>query len=224
MKFVVTYHFNYSPNQLQQHMDPYRQFFNYLNRFVDFHETEFIEWIKPCLTVRKFAKKRILVNAGNIEDNLNFLVSGLARKYFVKGSEEINIQLATEGQLIYSNVSFYSRMPSEYVVETIEPATFVSIAHGALMHLYAKSTKMERLGRLIVTESLVTYDRRQLDMIRLTPRERFLHFVNQNPELLQRVPQKLLASYLSIQPETFSRFKHLLKEKRDGVPATTSHK
>lgn len=83
---------------------------------------------------------------------------------------------------------------------------------------------MERLGRLIVTESLVTYDRRQLDMIRLSPRERFLHFVEQNPELLQRVPQKLLASYLSIQPETFSRFKHLLKEKREGVPAITGHK
>jgi hypothetical protein len=51
-------------------------------------------------------------------------------------------------------------------------------------------------------------------MIKLTPRERFLDFVHKNPELLQRVPQKYLASYLNIQPETFSRFKHLLRERK----------
>jgi hypothetical protein len=44
-----------------------------------------------------------------------------------------------------------------------------------------------------------------------TPRERFIYFVNRNPELLQRVPQKYLASYLNIKPETFSRFKHLVR-------------
>jgi hypothetical protein len=48
-------------------------------------------------------------------------------------------------------------------------------------------------------------------MIKMTPRERFLNFIMKNPELLQRVPQKYLASYLNIKPETFSRFKHLLR-------------
>src|SRR5690606_2642563 len=49
----------------------------------------------------------------------------------------------------------------------------------------------------------------QMQMIKMTPRERFLNFVMKNPELLQRVPQNYLASYLNINPETFSRFKHL---------------
>lgn len=209
---------------MQHLMDPYRQFFSYLNRFVDFHESEFIEWIKPCLSIRKFPKKKTLLTTGDVEDYVNFLSSGLARKYFVKASEEINIQLATEGQLIYSNASFHSRLPSEYVVETIEPSTFVSISHDALMNLFGRNAKMERLGRLIVTENLVAYDTRQLDMIRLSPRERFLDFVDKNPELLQRVPQKYLASYLSIQPETFSRFKHLLKEKKERTPVAHANK
>jgi hypothetical protein len=50
-----------------------------------------------------------------------------------------------------------------------------------------------------------------MQMVKMTPRERFLNFVMKNPELLQRVPQKHLASYLNIKPETFSRFKHLLR-------------
>ena len=49
-----------------------------------------------------------------------------------------------------------------------------------------------------------------LDSIRYTPRERFLHFMKEQPDLLQRVPQKYLASYLDIKPETFSRLKHLM--------------
>jgi hypothetical protein len=51
----------------------------------------------------------------------------------------------------------------------------------------------------------------QMQLIKMTPRERFLNFVMKNPQLMQRVPQKYLASYLNIKPETFSRFKHLLR-------------
>jgi hypothetical protein len=53
-----------------------------------------------------------------------------------------------------------------------------------------------------------------MNMIKHSPRERFLEFVHKNPELLQRVPQKYLASFLNIQPETFSRFKHMLRVKK----------
>ena len=106
-------------------------------------------------------------------------------------------------------------MPSEYTVEAIEPTTMVSITYENLERLYANSHKMERLGRLIITFTMVVKDRWQVNMIKLTPRERFLDFVHKNPELLQRVPQKFLASYLNIQPETFSRFKHLLRRRTE---------
>ena len=49
-----------------------------------------------------------------------------------------------------------------------------------------------------------------MQLVMHTPRERFIHFVNRNPELLQRVPQKYLASYLNIKPETIQSFQTLL--------------
>lgn len=70
---------------------------------------------------------------------------------------------------------------------------------------------MERLGRLVVTYMMAISDSWQMQLIKMNPRERFLNFVMKNPELMQRVPQKYLASYLNIKPETFSRFKHLLR-------------
>ena len=58
----------------------------------------------------------------------------------------------------------------------------------------AQSKKMEHLGRLVITYTMVIKDRWQMQMVKMTPRERFLNFVIKNPELMQRVPQKYLAS------------------------------
>ena len=87
----------------------------------------------------------------------------------------------------------------------------MSITYDDLEMIYARSQRMEHLGRLIITHTMVLKDRWQIQLVMHTPRERFIYFVNRNPELLQRVPQKYLASYLNIKPETFSRFKHLVR-------------
>ena len=194
-------------------MESFHPFFQFLHKFIDLTELEFGEWIKPYLRIRHFKKKQVVSPSGEVEDYLNFIVKGLARKYYPKNSEEINTQISTEGHIIHSHESFHSRTPSEYVVEAIEPTTVISITYNDLEKVYAQNSKMERLGRLVITFTMVIKDRRQMNMIKLSPRERFIDFVNKNPELLQRVPQKYLASYLNIQPETFSRFKHLLKGK-----------
>ncbi len=197
-------------------MDSYRPFFQFLHKFIDLSEAEFEEMIRPYIILRHFKKKQAITSSGATEDYLNFITKGLARKYYKKGKEEINTQISTEGHIIHAQESFHSRNISEYDVEAIEPTTVVSITYENLEKLYLSSHKMERLGRLVITFTMIIKDRWQMNMIKLTPRERFLDFVHRNPELLQRVPQKFLASYLNIQPETFSRFKHMLKGKSQG--------
>jgi CRP-like cAMP-binding protein len=195
-------------------MENVRPFFLFLHKFIDLTENEFNEIIQPYLELRQFRKKQVIVTTGEIENYFNYIVKGLVRKYYKKGETQINTQISTEGHIIQVQESFHSRTPSEFCLETIEPTTLVSITYDNLERIYSSNAKMERLGRLVTTFSMVVKDRWQINMIRMTPRERFLDFVHKNPELLQRVPQKYLASYLNIQPETFSRFKHMLKEKR----------
>lgn len=194
-------------------MDSIRSFYLFLRKFVDLDEAEFDTHIRPHLEVRKFGKKELITRAGEVEDHLNFIAKGLVRKYYVKGKEEINTQISTEGHIIHAQESFHSRRPSEYAIEAIEPTIAVSVTFDNLERLYREYPKMERLGRLVITFTMVIKDRWQMNLVRLSPRERFIDFVHKNPELLQRVPQKYLASYLNIQPETFSRFKHLLRKK-----------
>jgi len=195
-------------------MNTTKPFLDYVQKFADITEEEFRQFIDPYISVRKFGKKQVITEEASVENYFNFIIKGLARKYYKRGKEEINTQISFEGHILHSQESFHSRTPSEYVVEAIEPTTLVSITYDDLEKIYARSQRMEHLGRLIITHTMVLKDRWQIQLVMHTPRERFIYFVNRDPELLQRVPQKYLASYLNIKPETFSRFKHLV---RNGV-------
>jgi hypothetical protein len=87
----------------------------------------------------------------------------------------------------------------------------VSITLENVEKLYEFSPKMERLGRLIATQEYLKKESFEYNRVRLTSQERFINFIRNNGNLLQRVPQKYLASYLNMKPETFSRLKHLMK-------------
>lgn len=189
-------------------------FFIFLNKFIELSYEEFEEYIKPYIVIRRFEAREVVSAAGSVENYFNFLLTGLARTYYKRGSDEMVIQIATEGHIIHAQQSFHSREPSDYIVETIEPSRFASITYNGLEMIYAANNKMQYLGRLIVTFTMLLKEKMQMQPGAFTPRERFLHFVEKHPTLMQRVPQKYLASYLNIQPETFSRFKHLLRAKK----------
>jgi len=193
-------------------MSHQKSLLDFLNKFIPLGLDEYNELIAPCIIKRHFDKKSIITYAGEVENYLNFIDSGLVRKYYKKANEEVNTQISYEGHIIHSQESFHSRTPSEYSIETIEPTELTSVTFECLERIYSSSEKMQRLGRLVITATMVLKDKWQSQLVKLSPRERFITFVTRHPELMQRVPQKFLASYLNIKPETFSRFKHLVKD------------
>jgi CRP-like cAMP-binding protein len=184
----------------------------YIGRFLTLSPEEW-NTLAETFEVRTCDKKVKLLEIGEVENYIHFVVKGLARKYFYKEGEEIITQLAKEGELINSSVSFLSSQESIYVVETIEPTTFISISKAQIEAFYKMDQRWEQLGRLIITELFLDKERWELERICFSTRERFVRFVSGNYDLFQRVPQKYLASYLNIKPETFSRLKHLLQKK-----------
>jgi CRP-like cAMP-binding protein len=189
----------------------------YIDQFIDLPAEE-LEALINSIEVRSVDKKVRLTDINETEKYLYFVIKGLARKFFYKGKEEIITQIAKEGELISSSVSYFSGLPSGYVIETIEPTTFYSLHHDRAEQLYSRYPKLERLSRLIITELFLQKEVWELERIRYSTKERFLRFMTDNPELFQRVPQKYLASYLNIKPETFSRLKHLLRTKKSDAP------
>lgn len=159
---------------------------------------------------KNYDRKVRIVDIGEPDRYLHFILTGLVRKFLIKGKEQIVQSIAKEGTILATSASFYYQLPSNAVVETLEPTIIESISKENLDKLYATDNKWERLGNLMMSEFVIQKEYLLLDFIRMTPREKFLHFMKSNPDLLQRVPQKYLASYLEIKPETFSRLKHLM--------------
>ena len=186
---------------------------HYLSRYLPLTRTEF-QHMLHYVEIREYDKKARITREGETERYINIVARGLVRKYLpVKGGEQ-TIQLAVEGHIIHSELSFFYRTPSNAVVETIEPTVLLSISYDSLEQLYKEYPKLERLGRLIVTDLFVKKDIRYFEQLRKTTRERFLDYIKSHSHMLQRVPQKYLASYLNIKPETFSRLKHLMRPKK----------
>ena len=184
----------------------------FLNQFIKVTVEDFAEllaWTEP----RQFEKKTILTKPGEVEEYMYFITTGLIRKYFLKKDQEIITHIVKEGGIIGSGESFLTGEPSKYFVETLEPTTAFAISRQKLEEMYGSSKKWEKLGRIMTTQYFLVQEMRLMDNIRYSTRERFVKFMNENTDLIQRVPQKYLASYLNIKPETFSRLKHLMNPK-----------
>jgi len=185
----------------------------YFKKFIDMTPQEF-NMIAPYFEIRKFDKKTKVLKAGEIDAYFNIIMKGLARKYLLVNKKEITIQLSTEGHMIHSEISFNLQKPSDCIIEAIEPVTFLSMSYDNIQMIYEKFPATEKLGRLIISDMFIKKDQRDFKQLNTSTRERFLDYVKNHPDMLQRIPQKYLASYLNIKPETFSRLKHLLRPKR----------
>jgi CRP-like cAMP-binding protein len=185
----------------------------FVSEFVSLTDEDFTI-LAERIVVRSFDKRAELLRAGEVEHYMNFVVKGLVRMYFYKGNTEVILNIAKERELISSSSSFFSGKPSNYTIETLEPTTMLSLTRDHLEEIYQRNSRIERLGRQMTTHFVLQKEEWEYECIRLDARERFIHFIERNPDLVQRVPQKYLASYLNMKPETFSRLKHLIKNNK----------
>ena len=178
----------------------------YINRFVALSEAE-RKILRQHIQIMTCLPRQVLTNIGELEQHTYFIEKGLVRKFFYRGQEEITVQLSKEGELISSSVSFLSGVPSDFVIETMEPCTLAFITKSGMETLFESGVNFEKMGRLIILEWMLVKERTDTFRMISSPKERFVQFIREHPDLLQRVPQKYLASLLDIKPETFSRFK-----------------
>jgi CRP-like cAMP-binding protein len=184
--------------------------YKFMQQYVALSESQFNAFL-PYLRVRTFNKRELVLKYGETDDYVSLVVKGLARKYVLVGKNEKTIQLATEGKIIQSELSFHRRVPSTVIIETLEPTVLVSMRYDDVQFVLKNIPEAEQIARQMITYLFVKKDARYFAQLNNTTRQRFLYYLKHHPQMMQRVPQKILASYLEIKPETFSRLKHLLK-------------
>lgn len=163
---------------------------------------------------KPFKAKTILLSAGEVATCTYFVNSGILRSFNINDNIiEHVLHFACEGWWIGDMYSYISEKPGNLFIEVLEDAEVVMITKENQQQLYQEIPKLERFFRILAENSLVAHQERLIDNLSLTAEERFEKFCSKYPTLIQKVPQKHIASYIGITPEFFSKMKARLLKK-----------
>ena len=163
---------------------------------------------------RHYKAKTILQNAGQVCKEGYFVNSGLLRSFNINDNiVEHVLSFACEGWWISDMYSLLSQKPGNLFIEVLEDAEIVVLSKENQEQLYIEIPKLERFFRILTENSLVANQERLMDNLSLSAEERFEKFCKKYPTLIQKVPQKQIASYIGVTPEFFSKMKSRLLKK-----------
>lgn len=192
----------------------YELFFHKFNEKVNLSEEE-EEFIKQYLTPKKLRKKQYLLQEGDVCKHIAFVEKGALKAYVVDdaGAESI-IQFALEGWVISDLYSFLTGEPATYNIDALEDAELVLISKSAHEELLKKLPKYETYIRLQITGAYIALQKRLTSIISLPLEERYKNFLAIYPNIAQRVPQHMIASYMGLTPETLSRVRSRMASRK----------
>ena len=182
-------------------------FLGYIKKHIDLNENE-ESIILSKIKERKYLKNQFLVQQGDVCRYICFIVSVCVRSYHIDDDgNEHTVSFSIENWWSSDMGSFITQKPADYNVECIEPTSLIQFDSVLMEELYKTIPKLERVFRIITQNALVSAQRRVVNTFSKTARERFEIFRENYPELEQRIPQYMIASYLGVTKEFFSKIK-----------------
>lgn len=158
--------------------------------------------------------KTILLSAGEIATKTYFVNNGLLRSFNINDHIiEHVLHFACEGWWIGDMYSYISNKPGNLFIEVMEESEIITISKENHQQLYHEIPKLERFFRILAENSLVAHQERLMDNLSLSAEERFEKFCSKYPTLIQKIPQKQIASYIGVTPEFFSKMKSKMLRK-----------
>ncbi|EQA43599.1 cyclic nucleotide-binding domain protein [Leptospira broomii serovar Hurstbridge str. 5399] len=180
--------------------------FPFFAKYWDEYEHMFKEEIIPA--------KKLLLRQGEIAKYVYFLDQGCLRLGFNDNDREITFQFFFECQAITSMESFKSYSPSPFFLESIEPSRLFALGRDDALMLYNKHEEFKDYLIEFLFSRVTNYIRLFLSRIKDTPEERYLDLIRNHPEIVNRIPQHYIASYLGITPVSLSRIRNRVWSER----------
>ena len=194
---------NHSLNQLT----------DYIKQFIDLGDSE-VDLLQAHVETASFKKGAFLLKASQYCNRQYFITKGCVRTYFVdQKAEEHIIQFGIENWWAADLHSFINHTPADYHIQALEDTDVLILQSEGIEQLYKAIPSFERLFRIIIQKAYVAAQQRIVATISQTAEERYSAFLKKYPGLDQRVPQYMIASYIGVTPEFFSKMKKSFYER-----------
>ncbi len=187
--------------------------FDFITQYVPLSEDE--KRVMLSLNIfRTFKKGTILLKEGQTSLEGYFVLKGCLRIFYIVDGEEKTTAFYTEMEGVTPNCVIL-KQPSEYFISCVEDSIITVSNCDMETAVFEKFPKFETLCR-ILSEQLLAKNQISFDEFKISsPEQRYLNLLQNRPDLLQRVPQHQLASYLGIQPQSLSRLRTRITEKKN---------
>jgi CRP-like cAMP-binding protein len=169
---------------------------------------EDFEYAKTLFIPKKLRKKQFLLQEGDPCVYTTFVEKGLLRSFRIdeKGNEHI-LQFGMQGWWVADLYSFLTGEPSEYNIEALEDSELLLITKSSWDLLLKEVPAFERYFRILIQNNLIATQRRLMGTMTTTAEERYHKLIHDFPDIVQRVPQHMIASYIGVTRETLSRLR-----------------
>lgn len=167
-----------------------------------------IDNIISCFQLKTVKKNTVLLYQGEICKELYFVHSGCIRTYYLtkQGHEKTRL-IAFENSLATSISSFISQQPSFEFVDTLENSELLVISHKDFYRLVADIPQWEKFYRRFLERAYLFQNKKIENLVTLSTKQRYDKLIADTPQYIQRLSNKILASYLDVTQETLSRLK-----------------
>ncbi|PZU78044.1 MAG: Crp/Fnr family transcriptional regulator [Chryseobacterium sp.] len=156
----------------------------------------------------KFLKRNeFLKISGTIDTNVYFVKEGSVRLFIEDENEERIIRFGYQGNIIVSLDSFLSGKPSEFFIQAIKASTVKVASKKKFYEFINSNSKNLKLWNSILEDLVLQQIEREKDLLYNSPKIRYERVLKRSPQLFQEIPNKYIANYLRMSPETLSRLK-----------------
>ena len=164
--------------------------------------------LTSLFSVRKIQKKELLLSQGQACKNLFLIEQGSLRAFnLTEEGKEATVMFGVQDWWITDMQGFINQQPALVSLEALEESMVLQLDFEAFEDLLRLLPKFERFFRILFQKAYVREQRRVLDTISLSTEERYKRFLLKYPQMVERVTQKQIASYLGITPEFLSSVK-----------------
>ncbi len=168
---------------------------------------EFVTYLEP----RYFKKNEIIKAYNKTERFINFLISGSTAHFLISEDSDICINLFYEHTVFSEYMSLLTQKPSVIKTESLEDTELWSLSYEKLKELQAKPLGLQ-ITKAILEARYIEKQKEQINLLTLTPTERYINLIKERPKVFQRTPLKVIATYLGITPESLSRIRKRVSE------------
>jgi CRP-like cAMP-binding protein len=191
----------------------YSSILSNIRRYVDFLPEEEAQLVS-VIRITQIKKRQFLDQPGFVSLYRNYVVKGAFRSFFLDNDgKDHTVQIAVEDWFVSDFYSYITQTPATLYVEALEDSVIFQMKYEDIEGLCARNHHLSEYFR-ITTEKAFAYSRkRALSSLSMTAEERYLEFLERYPGIVQRVPQKVIASYLGISAEFLSKIRATLAQK-----------